>query len=503
MLQEYLKKILTAHVYDVAEETPLDYASNLSSRFDNNIWLKREDEQAVFSFKCRGAYNKMSQLSRAQLKKGVIAASAGTHAQGVALSGQVLSTPTVIVMPRTTPTIKVDAVAMRGAEVILHGDNYDDAYGQVEDLMHKRKLTFVHPFDDPYTIAGQGTIGFELLKQHVDDIHAIFVPIGGGGLIAGVSAYVKQVRPGVKIIGVQSDESDAMYQSLKAGRRVRLKEVGIFADGTAVRQVGKETFRIARKCVDEVVRVSNDEICAAIKDVFEDTRSIMEPSGALSVAGMKSYLGRHKLKDKNVIAITSGANMNFDRLRHVSERAEIGERREAILAVTIPERPGSFRQFCAILGDRNITEFNYRYADPDQAHVFVGLQIGSTREVDNLARELRRHDYATVDLTDNEMAKLHVRHLVGGHAPFADNERIYRFEFPERPGALINFLEHMGEDWNISLFHYRNHGAEVGRVLCGLQVPPAEKPQFRAFLKDLGYAHSDETENPVYRLFLA
>jgi len=503
MLQEYLKRILTAHVYDVAEETPLDYASNLSARFNNNVWLKREDEQAVFSFKCRGAYNKMSQLSKAQLKKGVVAASAGNHAQGVALSGQVLSTRTVIVMPRTTPNIKVDAVAMRGAEVILHGDNYDDAYAKVEELIAGHKLNFVHPFDDPYTIAGQGTIGLELLKQHVDDIHAIFAPIGGGGLIGGIAAYVKQIRPDIKVIGVQCDDSDAMYQSLKAGRRVRLKDVGIFADGTAVRLVGKETFRIARKCVDEVIRVSSDEICAAIKDVFEDTRSIMEPSGALSVAGVKAYFSRHKLKGKNVIAIMSGANMNFDRLRHVSERAEIGERREAILAVTIPERPGSFRRFCAILGDRNITEFNYRFADPDQAHVFVGLQIGSRKDVDVLVKQLRGSDYATEDFTDNEMAKLHVRHLVGGHAPFADNERIYRFEFPERPGALMNFLNHMGETWNISLFHYRNHGAEVGRVLCGLQVPPDEKQQFRAFLKELGYACSDESDNPAYRLFLA
>jgi len=502
MLQEYLKRILTAHVYDVAEETPLDYASNLSGRFDNNIWLKREDEQAVFSFKCRGAFNKMSQFSKAQLRKGVIAASAGNHAQGVALGGQVLSTRTVIVMPRTTPKIKVDAVAMRGAEVILHGDNYDGAYAKVEELIAKHKLNFVHPFDDPYTIAGQGTIGFEMLKQHVDDIHAIFAPVGGGGLIAGIAAYVKQVRPDIRLIGVESEDADAMYQSLAAGRRVQLKEVGIFCDGTAVRRVGQETFKIARKCVDEVIRVSNDEVCAAIKDVFEDTRSIMEPSGALSVAGMKAYLNRHKPRNKSVIAITSGANMNFDRLRHVSERAEIGERREAILAVTIPERPGSFRRFCSILGDHNITEFNYRFADPDEAHVFVGLQIGSAREVESLKRELRHGDYPTVDLTDNEMAKLHVRHLVGGHAPFADNERIYRFEFPERPGALMNFLDHMGQSWNISLFHYRNHGAEVGRVLCGLQVPPGEKQQFREFLKQLGYACSDESDNPAYRLFL-
>jgi len=502
MLQEYLKRILTAHVYDVAEETSLDYASNLSARFDNHVWLKREDEQAVFSFKCRGAYNKMSRLTKAQLRKGVIAASAGNHAQGVALGGQVLSTRTVIVMPRTTPRIKVDAVSMRGAEVILHGDNYDGAYSKVEELIARHKLSFVHPFDDPYTIAGQGTIGFELLKQHVDRIHAIFVPVGGGGLISGIAAYVKQIRPEIKMIGVESEDADAMYQSLKAGRRVQLKEVGIFCDGTAVRRLGQETFKVARKCVDEVIRVSNDEVCAAIKDVFEDTRSIMEPSGALSVAGLKAYLKQHRPRNKSVIAIASGANMNFDRLRHVSERAEIGERREAILAVTIPERPGSFRQFCAILGDRSITEFNYRFADPERAHVFVGLQIGSAKEVDSLVRELRRSDYPTVDLTDNEMAKLHVRHLVGGHAPFADNERIYRFEFPERPGALMNFLNHMGESWNISLFHYRNHGAEVGRVLCGLQVPPDEKPQFREFLKELGYAYSDESDNPAYRLFL-
>lgn len=503
MLQEYLKKILTARVYDVVDESPLDYATNLSSRLDNEVWLKREDEQAVFSFKARGAYNKMSHLSKAELKKGVIASSAGNHAQGVAMSGQVLSSRTVIVMPVTTPAIKVDAVKMRGAEVILYGDSYEEAYCHAETLIRKYKLTFVHPFDDPYTIAGQGTIGLELLKQQVDHIHAVFVPVGGGGLISGIGAYIKQIRPEVKIIGVECVDSDAMYQSLQVGRRVRLKNVGIFADGTAVKQVGKETFKLAKLCIDEMLRVTTDEICAAIKDTFEDTRTVMEPSGALSVAGLKKYVENRRIKHQHLVAVTSGANMNFDRLRHVSERAEIGERREAILAVTIPEQPGSFKRFCAVIGDRNITEFNYRYSDDNEAHVFVGLQICAMKEIESLIKQLRGNGYETSDLTDNEMAKLHVRHLVGGRAPRAQNELIYRFQFPERPGALLNFLEHMGQTWNISLFHYRNHGADYGRVLCGLQVPPGEKKAFKDFLVELGYAYRDETDNPAYRLFLS
>lgn len=502
MLQDYLKKILTARVYDVVEETPLDYATNLSSRLNNDVWLKREDEQAVFSFKTRGAYNKMSHLTKTELKKGVIASSAGNHAQGVALSGQVLSTRTVIVMPITAPSIKVDAVAMRGAEVILHGDSYEEAFNHAEKLIKKHKLTFVHPYDDPYTIAGQGTIGMELLKQQVDHIHAVFVPVGGGGLISGIGAYIKQVKPEVKIIGVESMDADAMSQSLEANRRVSLKEVGIFADGTAVKQVGKETFKLAKLCVDEMIRVNTDEICAAIKDIFEDTRTVMEPSGALSVAGVKKYVEQHKVKQEQLVAITSGANMNFDRLRHVSERAEIGERREAILAVTIPERPSSFKEFCSVIGNRNITEFNYRISDSDEAHIFVGLQISAAKDIDVLVKQLRRAGYATVDLTDNEMAKLHVRHMVGGRSASAHNELIYRFQFPDRPGALMKFLDYMGQTWNISLFHYRNHGADFGRVLCGLQVPPGEKKVFKQFLVELGYAYLDETDNPAYQLFL-
>jgi len=503
MSKDYMQRILTARVYDVAEETPVDYASNLSARLKNNVWLKREDEQPVFSFKLRGAYNKMCRLEKSVLAKGVIAASAGNHAQGVALAAQVMSTRAIIVMPETTPRIKVDAVRARGAEVVLHGDNYDSAYAHAEKLAGKHRLTFVHPYDDPDVIAGQGTIAMEILKQHTGRIHSVFVPVGGGGLIAGIAAFIKEVRPEIKVIGVEPDDADAMYQSLKSGRRVRLKEVGIFHDGVAVRQVGKETFALARKLVDEIVLVSTDETCAAIKDMFEDTRSIMEPAGALSVAGLKKYVQREGTTGADMIAIASGANMNFDRLRHVSERAEIGERREAILAVTIPEVPGSFRKFCATIGKRSITEFNYRYADPKNAHIYVGLQIQDSSEMDALVRRLRKTGYATVDLTDNEMAKLHVRHLVGGRAPQAEHELIYRFEFPERPGALMEFLRKMGTGWNISLFHYRNHGADFGRVLCGLQVPPGDARAFRDFLRNLGYPYADETGNPAYELFLA
>ncbi len=502
MTEKYIKKILTSRVYEVAHETPLDYAPILSRRLHNHVWLKREDEQPVFSFKCRGAYNKMAGFSAAELKKGVVAASAGNHAQGVALAASRLGTRAVIVMPRTTPQIKVNAVCGLGGRVVLHGDNYDEAYAHARVLGRKQRLIFVHPYDDPEVIAGQGTIGFEILKQHTGSLHAVFVPVGGGGLISGIAVYIKHLRPEVKIIGVEPEDADAMDRSLKSGRRVVLDHVGIFADGVAVRQVGAETFRLCRRFVDEMVIVTNDEICAATKDIFEDRRSILEPAGALAYAGLKRYVEKKHLVDKNLIAIASGANVNFDRLRYVAERAEIGERREAIFAVTIPEQPGALKRFCTILGDHNITEFNYRHADPKNAHIFVGLQILDSSEIKKLAAELRRHGYPTLDMTDNEMAKLHIRHLVGGHAPNVVHEILYRFMFPERPGALMNFLSRMGAAWNISLFHYRGHGADFGRVLVGMQVPPRDQKKFRKFLASLGYEYVEETGNPAYRLFL-
>ena len=502
MPRDYLQKILTARVYDVAIESPLERAPNLSARIGNTVLLKREDMQPVFSFKLRGAYNKMSALTPAQRKRGVIAASAGNHAQGVALSAQKLGCKAVIVMPVTTPQIKVDAVAARGAEVVLVGDSYSDAYVHARKLEKARKLVFVHPYDDPDVIAGQGTIGMEILRQHPQPIDAIFVAVGGGGLISGIASYVKRVRPEVRVIGVEPVDSDAMTQSLAAGRRVVLPQVGLFADGVAVKQVGEETFRIARELVDEMICVDTDEICAAIKDVFEDTRSILEPAGALAIAGAKAYAERSNARGQTLVAIACGANTNFDRLRFVAERAEVGEHREAILAVTIPEKPGSFKRFCATLGARSITEFNYRMADSRAAHVFVGVQVSGRDENARLVRTLRRHGLETLDLSDNEVAKLHVRHMVGGHAPLAHDELLYRFEFPERPGALMNFLSSMRTDWNISLFHYRNHGADSGRVLVGMQVPKKEMPAFRRFLSELGYPWVDESENPAYRLFL-
>ena len=502
MTQKYLTKIQNARVYDVARETTLDYAPILSRRTHNHVWLKREDEQPVFSFKCRGAYNKMASLTPAQLRKGVITASAGNHAQGVALAAKRLRAKAVIVMPRTTPQIKVNAVRNLGGKAVLHGDNYDAAYAHARELEKKQHLTFVHPYDDPEVIAGQGTVAMELLKQHTGALHAVFVPVGGGGLISGIALYIKKMRPSVKIIGVEPAGADAMTRSLKAGKRIMLDHVDIFADGVAVRQVGKETFRLCRQYVDEMVTVSNDEICAAIKDVFEDRRSILEPAGALAYAGLKRYVEKKRLKGKNLIAIASGANVNFDRLRHVAERAEIGERRESILAVTVPERPGAFRKFCATIGDHNITEFNYRYADPKAAHVFVGVQIADGGDIKQLIDVLKRRGYPVLDMTDNEMAKAHIRHLVGGRAPNAEHEILYRFEFPERPGALLNFLNKMASGWNISLFHYRNHGADFGRVLVGMQVPPQDKKAFQKFLKSLGYEYAEETRNPAYQLFL-
>ena len=502
MKNDYLEKIRTARVYDVATKTPLEFQSGLSARLGNRILLKREDMQPVFSFKLRGAYNKMAHLSPEALKQGVIAASAGNHAQGVALAAQKLHCRAVIVMPTTTPQIKIDAVKSRGAEVVLFGDSYSDAYLHALELEKSENLTFVHPYDDPDVIAGQGTIAMEILDEHPEPIEAIFCSVGGGGLIAGVAAYVKQLRPEIKVIGVEAADADAMMQSLKAGKRVTLDQVGLFADGAAVKQVGEETFRLCQKYVDEMIVVDNDAICAAIKDVFEDTRSILEPAGALATAGIKEYIKRNNLKGKTLIGIASGANMNFDRLRFIAERAEIGENREAVLAVTIPEKPGSFKTFCRLLGDRSITEFNYRYSDAKEAHIFVGVTIQDSKESGRLVEMLKKHGLPALDLTGNEVAKLHLRHLVGGHAPQAKHEQVCRFEFPERPGALMKFLDTMGQDWNISLFHYRNHGADYGRVLVGMQVPPADKASFKAFLGSLGYPYWDESENPAYKLFL-
>jgi threonine dehydratase len=503
--RDLLERILTALVYDVAIESPLEAAPRLSSRLDSKVWLKREDLQPVFSFKLRGAYNKMAQLAPAERAHGVIAASAGNHAQGVALAARKLGCEAVIVMPQTTPRIKVDAVLTLGARVVLHGDSFEEAYAHSQTLAAAEGRVYIHPYDDLDVIAGQGTIGLELLRQMPRGMQAVFVPVGGGGLIAGIAAYLKRLQPGIRIIGVEPVDADAMHQSLEAGHRVRLERVGLFADGVAVSQVGELTFDLCRQHVDEIVLVNTDEICAAIKDVFEETRSILEPAGALAVAGLKTWASRHveEAGDGNLVAILSGANANFDRLRFVAERAELGEKREALLAVTIPERPGSFKAFCELIGHRSITEFNYRLADPERAHIFVGLQMADRTELEPLLARLRTEGLETQDLSNNEMAKLHVRHLVGGHAPSATHERIYRFEFPERPGALLRFLERMSRGWNISLFHYRNHGADYGRVLAGIQVPPEDQKAFQAFLKDLGCPFVDEGGNPAYDLFLA
>jgi threonine dehydratase len=499
--EDYLQRILTAKVYDVAIESPLDELPAMSRRLGNRILAKREDQQPVFSFKLRGAYNKMAHLSREELARGVICASAGNHAQGVALAAQRLGARAIVVMPTTTPRIKVAAVAARGAKVELHGDSYHEASLHAKALAKRQRLTFVHPYDDPLVIAGQGTIGLEILRQHQDFIDAIYVPVGGGGLIAGIASYVKRVSPRTRIVGVEPVDSNAMERSLKAGRRVMLEHVNLFADGVAVKQVGRETFRIARELVDEMVLVDTDEICAAIKDIFEDTRTVVEPSGALSLAGVKRHLERRKLRDRTFVTIACGANMNFDRLRFVAERAELGEHREAVLAVTIPERPGSFRELCGLLGSRSVTEFNYRYAPGGEAHVFLGVGVSGREETRKLLAMLSRRGMKATDLSDNELAKQHVRHLVGGRTQ-AKDEMLYRFEFPERPGALMRFLEGMGSGWNISLFHYRNQGGDVGRVLVGLQVPEKGRAAFRRFLRDLGYDYADETRNPAYRFFL-
>ncbi|CAN1487627.1 IlvA Threonine dehydratase [Methylophilaceae bacterium] len=503
MTIDYKHKIEHSQVYDVAKKTPLEFQPNLSARIHNRVLLKREDMQPVFSFKLRGAYNKMASLSSDVLKRGVIAASAGNHAQGVALAAKKLKCRAIIVMPTTTPAIKVNAVRARGAEVVLFGDSYSDAYVKALELEQSEQLTFVHPYDDPEVIAGQGTIAMEILNAHPEPIEAIFCCVGGGGLLAGIAAYVKAVRPEIKVIGVEAKDAEAMTESLKQGKRVMLEQVGLFADGAAVKQVGEHTFALAQQYVDEMIVVDNDAICAAIKDVFEDTRSILEPAGALATAGLKEYAKRNGLRDKTLIGIASGANMNFDRLRFIAERAEVGEKREAVLAVTIPEQAGAFKAFCRLLGERNITEFNYRYSDPKFAHIFVGVAIADPAESAKLVNDLQAQGLPTLDLSDNEVAKLHLRHLVGGHAPQAKNEVVFRFEFPEKPGALMRFLDTMGHDWNISLFHYRNHGADFGRVLVGMQVPPNDMAAFNRFLDNLGYPHWDETHNPAYKLFLA
>ena len=504
---DYLIKILNARVYDVAQESALETAKLLSKRLHNTVLLKREDQQAVRSFKLRGAYNKMAHLSPAQLKQGVICASAGNHAQGVALSASRLGARAVIVMPTTTPQVKVDAVRGFGGEVVLFGDSYTDAYNHALTLEKKQKLTFVHPFDDPDVIAGQGTIAMEILSQHQGPLDAIFVAIGGGGLVSGVANYIKAVRPEVKVIGVQMNDSDAMMQSVSAGKRLTLNDVGLFSDGTAVKLVGEETFRIARGLVDEFMTVDTDAVCAAIKDVFVDTRSIVEPSGALAVAAIKQYVATHKTKGQTYAAILCGANMNFDRLRFVAERAEVGEEREALFAVTIPEERGSFKRFCELIGalpggPRNVTEFNYRMSDSAQAHVFVGLTTQGKGESEKIAKNFGKHRFPTLDLTHDELAKEHIRHMVGGHSALAQDERILRFVFPERPGALMKFLSLMRPGWNISLFHYRNQGADYGRILVGLQVPKADNKAFAQFLEALDYPYVEETQNPVYRLFL-
>ena len=506
MPKDYLRKILTAKVYDVARETELELASHLSARINNKVLLKREDNQPVFSFKLRGAYNKMAHLSAADLKRGVIAASAGNHAQGVALAAAKLNCKAIIVMPTTTPQVKIDAVSARGGssvKIVLHGDSYSDAYQHALSLEKKHQLTFVHPFDDPDVIAGQGTIAMEILQQHQEPIDAIFLAIGGGGLIAGVGAYIKAIRPEIKVIGVQTVDSDAMKKSLEAGRRVELKDVGLFSDGTAVKLVGKETFRLCQQVVDEIITVDTDAICAAINDVFTDTRSILEPAGALALAGLKAYVEREKCKNQTLVAVACGANINFNRLRFVAERAEVGESKEAVFAVTIPEQRGSFKRFCELLGERNVTEFNYRIADADQAHIFVGIATQKASDSAVIAKSFTKSGFNTIDLTQDELAKSHLRHMVGGRSQLAKNELLYRFEFPEKPGALMKFLTSMAPNWNISLFHYRNHGADYGRILIGMQVPASDKKELKKFLAGLGYPHWDESDNPAYKLFLA
>jgi len=501
---ELINKIENSKVYDVAIETPLDYAKVISTRLDNRVFLKREDQQSVFSFKLRGAYNKIAHLSEDERKQGVIAASAGNHAQGVALAANKLGIPATIVMPTTTPNIKVESVTRLGGNTVLYGDTYDEAHQHSLQLAKQHGLSYVHPYDDEDVIAGQGTVAMEILKQHPEKIDAIFIAIGGGGLVAGMAAYIKHYQPEIKIIGVEPQDAPTMHAALQAGKRVELDQVGIFADGVAVKIIGEKTYAIAKDLIDEVILVSTDEICAGIKDIFDETRTLVEPAGALSLAGIKHYVAREKCSQQSLVGINCGANINFDRLRHVAERAELGERRECLFAVTIPEKPGSFLKFCRILGTRGITEFNYRYADNNDAQIFAGVKVeDSDKEKSQLLDAMNNAGYSALDMSDNEMAILHMRHMVGGHCSNIEDEIVFRFEFPERPGALLKFLETMGQDWNISLFHYRNHGAAYGRVLVGIQVPDAQRPKFAAFLDELGYRYWDETENPAYRLFLS
>lgn len=501
-LLDYLQRILNAPVYDVAIESPLEQAEKLSKRLGNRIWLKREDTQPVFSFKLRGAYNKMSRLSSAELARGVVCASAGNHAQGVALSAKRLGCKTVIVMPVTTPRLKSDAVRALGGNVVLHGESYSDAHAHALEIAERDQLVFVHPFDDPDVIAGQGTIGMEILRQHQHPIHAVFVAIGGGGLISGVAAYLKAVRPDIKIVGVQMEDSDAMIRSIRKGERVTLEDVGLFSDGTAVKRVGEETFRLTKNLVDDFVLVDTDAVCAAIKDAFEDTRSILEPAGAIGIAGMKKYIAQHNIENESLVAITCGANMNFDRLRFVAERAEVGESREALFAVTIPEERGSFKRLCQVIGQRSVTEFSYRISNAKQAHVLVGLATNDRQEAKAIRTTFTEEGFESINLVDDELSKEHIRYMVGGRSQASQNEHLYRFEFPERPGALMRFLSSMHPDWNISLFHYRNQGADYGRILVGIQVPESDLKAIANFIDGLGYPCVEETKNPVYRMFL-
>ncbi|MFB4392828.1 MULTISPECIES: threonine ammonia-lyase, biosynthetic [unclassified Pseudomonas] len=503
MLEQYVKKILTSRVYDVAVETPLQSAGQLSKRLNNTVLLKREDLQPVFSFKIRGAYNKLAQLTPEELARGVVTASAGNHAQGLALAARELGIKATIVMPKTTPEIKVEGVRSRGGKVVLHGDSFPEALAYSLKLVDEKGFVYIHPYDDPHTIAGQGTVAMEILRQHPGRLDAIFVPVGGGGLIAGIAAYVKYLRPEIKVIGVEPDDSNCLQAAMAAGERVILPQVGLFADGVAVAQIGQHTFDICKLHVDEVITVSTDEICAAIKDIYDDTRSITEPAGALGVAGIKRYVELTGVSGQTLVAIDSGANVNFDRLRHVAERSELGEKREAIIAVTIPEQPGSFKAFCEAIGKRQITEFNYRYHADKEAHIFVGVQTHpETDPRAALVQHLTEQGFPVTDLTDNELAKMHIRHMVGGHSVGVSDELVLRFEFPERPGALFNFLNKLGGRWNISMFHYRNHGAADGRVVAGLQVPDDERHLVPEALAKIGYPYWDETDNPAYKLFL-
>ena len=502
-MTDYVRKILDARVYDIAVQTPLDPMPRLSRRLSCSVLLKREDLQPVFSFKIRGAYNRIVRLSASERKAGVICASAGNHAQGVALSASRLGIEATVVMPVTTPPIKIQAVRAFGGTVVLHGDAFDDAYEYARGLEREHGLTFVHPYDDPDVIAGQGTVGMEILHQHAEPIEAVFVPVGGGGLAAGVASYVKFLRPDIKMIGVEPVDAASMTAAIAAGERVVLDRVGLFADGVAVRQAGVETFRLCADLLDATITADTDEMCAAVKDIFEDTRVLAEPAGALALAGLKTYVARNPIRTGALVAINSGANMNFDRLRHVAERAEVGEAREILLAVTIPEQQGSYRRFIQVLGNRLVSEFNYRRAEGADAHVFVGLKLEDAgREKDEIVTRLTALGYRVLDISANEAAKLHIRYMVGGRAPTLGSEILFRFEFPERPGALLKFLDGVGSEWNITLFHYRNHGADYGRVLAGLEVPPADRARFIERLASLGYPYEDATDNPAYRLFL-